>query len=85
MAKVFYISYDLRGDDKNYNDLWELLKKWKGRHILQSVWSIKAEDDVTCLSIKERLIKLIDEKEDGLIVIKSIEHSDNKLLVDSHS
>lgn len=74
MAKVFYISYDLRGEEREYDDLKEKLNQWKGKNILESVWVIAVNDNETCLTVKNELVKLI-KKEDGLIVIEATDHS----------
>ncbi len=39
---VYVVSYDLNKPGKNYDDLWNALKKLNGQRVLLSQWGVRA-------------------------------------------
>jgi hypothetical protein len=68
MSKVFAINYDLKAPGRDYNGLYEELKKSsKWWHYLESTWLVSTEESPTV--IWNRLAKHID-KNDYLLIIE---------------
>jgi len=66
---LFLISYDLRKkSERDYKTLYALLKRWKAKEVLESVWKLRVTDS-SCEAIGSGLAKQI-HKDDGLIVIE---------------
>lgn len=40
---IYLITYDLRTPGKDYNDLWDALKRLGAKRALESVWLVKRE------------------------------------------
>lgn len=78
--KVFFVDYDLRGD-RDYQTLYDELNRLHGIRVLESLWSLKLNDNTNCESVREHLLKYIDN-DDGIIVseVKAYawSHVDNK-------
>jgi CRISPR/Cas system-associated endoribonuclease Cas2 len=70
--KVFYVSYDVREEDKVKN-LRNRLIKLKGKRVLESVWTVKLPDKYTYKNLLNNLRKYIDENT-GLIVVEANNH-----------
>lgn len=61
------VTYDLRQPGRNYNDLYEAIKKLGGWwHCLESIWIIKTEKSTA--QVRDYLKNYIDVN-DGLIVL----------------
>lgn len=62
------ISYDLRKPGRNYQELYEAIKRlgvwW---HCLESVWIVRT--DLTCAQIRDRITSYLDAN-DKLLVAK---------------
>lgn len=66
MANSKIISYDLCGKNKNYSDLIEAIKEYRGWcKILESCWIVPV--DVSCNDIRDNLSKYLDS-DDRLFV-----------------
>ena len=64
---VYLVTYDLRAPGRNYDDLYDALKKYTHCHGLESVWFIDSRNSAT--NIRDHLKKSIDSN-DGLFVGK---------------
>ena len=51
--KTFCVSYDLVGDNRDYDAIEEMLEELGGERIQKSVWSLKLDNSWTCKTIKE--------------------------------
>lgn len=58
---VYQVSYDLNKSNKNYNGLYEELKKTSWAHILDSTWLISTSEDAT--QLRDRLKTQIDSND----------------------
>jgi hypothetical protein len=68
MAKTYMVSYDLKANGQNYNDLSiEIEMLGESRKILTTTWVIKTEK--SCLDILTKLKPYVDEN-DNLIVAR---------------
>ena len=68
ITRVFCVSYDLSKPNRNYNSLYDELKKSKSWwHYLQSTWLIFTDESADTLA--QRLLKHLD-KDDSLLVIE---------------
>lgn len=68
MAKTYMVSYDLKANGQNYNDLSiEIEMLGESRKILTTTWVIKTEK--SCLDILTKLKRHVDEN-DNLIVAR---------------
>ncbi len=77
--KIFVVSYDLReGGEKNYEGICEKLKRLGGRHILESVWTVRLPRFITTKVLCNQLLKILDEQ-DGLYVAELKNHSGKAL------
>ena len=78
--KVFFVDYDLRGD-RNYQTLYDELNRLNGIRVLESLWSLKLNDNTNCESLRNHLSQFMDN-DDGLIVSEvrayAGRHVDNK-------
>jgi hypothetical protein len=67
MNKVYCISYDLKAPSRNYDGLFDALKKsTKWWHYLESTWLIQTAEEPN--QIWERLAQHIDKKDYLLII-----------------
>ena len=64
--KVFCISYDLR-NSRDYQRIQDELNRLKGIQVLESVWTVKLNDNETSGSVRDHFRKFIDS-DDGLFV-----------------
>jgi len=67
MMACYIIDYDLRSD-RNYEDLYKEIKKYKWAHILESSWAIVTNESAK--DVRDKLLKCIDQ-DDGLFVLHS--------------
>ena len=78
--KVFFVDYDLRGD-RNYQTLFDELNRLNGIRVLESLWSLKLNDNTDSESLRDHLSQFMDN-DDGLIVSEvhayAGRHVDNK-------
>ena len=78
--KVFFVDYDLRGD-RDYQTLYDELNRLHGIRVLESLWSLKLNDNTTCVSLRDHLMQFIDS-DDGIIVSEVVAYAysnvDNK-------
>lgn len=65
---VFVVSYDLRGDEKDYQSLYERLAEWRAVRVLESFWLI--DWDTTATALRDDLAQFVDG-DDGLFVIRA--------------
>lgn len=65
---VYVVSYDLNKSDKDYNDLYKVLKKYSYIHYLDSTWLIETSESST--QIYDKLKPYID-KNDYILVIQA--------------
>lgn len=64
----YLVCYDLR-NERDYQRLYDELRKLKARHIQESVWTISIMGDgYACKKLRDRLAKFIDE-DDSLFVV----------------
>lgn len=64
--KNFFVDYDLRGE-RDYQSLYDELNRLKGIRVLESLWSLKLNDNTDCESLRDHLLQFMDN-DDGLIV-----------------
>lgn len=78
--KIFFVDYDLRGD-RDYQTLYDELNRLNGIRVLESLWSLKLNDNTDCPSLRDHLKQYIDN-DDGIIVSEVVayaySHVDNK-------
>ena len=78
--KVFFVDYDLRGD-RDYQTLYDELNRLHGIRVLESLWSLKLNDNTTCVSLRDHLMQFINS-DDGIIVSEVVAYAysnvDNK-------
>ena len=78
--KIFFVDYDLRGD-RDYQTLYDELNRLHGIRVLESLWSLKLNDNTDCESVRDHLKQFIDS-DDGIIVSEVVayaySHVDNK-------
>lgn len=56
------VSYDLCSPGRNYNELYEVIKKYPHwAHITESTWFIKS--DSSCVEVRENLSKWMDSND----------------------
>lgn len=84
--KVFFVAYDLVGAESD--EYIKLDNKINGNFkdsikIQASLWSLKVEDNYTCKSLKEKLLKLIDNN-DKLLIIQPKAYSCRKCIKPPH-
>lgn len=65
MTKLYFIDYDLR-NDRDYQTLYDELKRLKAIQILESCWCMRITDSST-VQIRDHFKKFID-KDDGVMV-----------------
>ena len=68
MGNRYLISYDLRGDDKNYHRIHKTLRAMNAKQVLESLWTVELAGESAKL-VAGRLQPFIDP-DDGLIVIE---------------
>ena len=69
--KIFFVAYDLVGAKSDeYTKLDNKIKERfkNNRKVQESLWSLKVEDTYTCKSLKEELLKLIDNNNKLLVI-----------------
>lgn len=64
--KIFFVDYDLRGD-RDYQTLYDELNRLHGIRVLESLWSLKLNDNTDCELVRDHLKQFIDS-DDGIIV-----------------
>lgn len=64
--KLFFLTYDLR-NQRNYNTLYEELRKLNAVRILESTWCFKLQNTLTAERVREYFRKYIDG-DDAIIV-----------------
>jgi hypothetical protein len=64
--KIFFVDYDLRGD-RDYQTLYDELNRLHGIRVLESLWSLKLNDNTDCELVRDHLMQFIDS-DDGIIV-----------------
>jgi CRISPR/Cas system-associated endoribonuclease Cas2 len=83
MKKVLYISYDLK-EDGNYKILIDKLEnKFKVRHVLKSVWTVKLPEKYSVDDVHNMLSKYVD-KNDGIVVVEAIAQYFHNTIEDPH-
>jgi hypothetical protein len=65
-VKDIFLSYDLRNPGKNYEPLWDELKRFAGRRVLESLWEFRS--DHSPAQLREHFKRFIDAN-DGLLVM----------------
>lgn len=70
MKKLYFIDYDLRGE-RDYQTLYDELKRLKAVQILESCWCMKINDS-SAVNIRNHFKKFIDE-DDGLMVSEVVD------------
>lgn len=82
MKKLYYLSYDLI-KDKDYQKLYDELKRYGAIRVLESVWAFKyAENNAN--AFRDHFNKFID-LDDRLLVIESSASSWRNLMADPNS
>ena len=70
--KLFLITYDLKQPDRNYTELYELIKTLAGenrwQHPLESTWMIKVDDTVSVDGITMQIREVMDAKDSIFVV-----------------
>jgi len=61
-----FLSYDLRNPGRNYEPLWDELKRFGGRRVLESLWEFRS--DQSPARLREHFKRFIDGN-DGLMVM----------------
>ena len=78
--KIYFVDYDLRGE-RDYQTLYDELNRLNGSRVLESLWSLKLNDNTTCVALRDHLLKFMDN-DDGLIVSEVVAYAwhnvDNK-------
>lgn len=76
LMKKYLITYDLKDANRNYNDLYNVIKDFGDvQHPLESTWVVKT-DTYTANTISDMLLEKMD-KYDSLFVIRvdsTVEH-----------
>lgn len=69
MAKFFLITYDLKKPGRNYNDLYEAIKRFgEWQHPLESTWVVKVSSQTYSNDIYNYLRPKIDDGDFMLVV-----------------
>lgn len=64
--KIFVVNYDLR-NARDYNSLYARLNTLGGKRVLESMWTLKLDDQYTCSGIRDDLRRYMDS-DDGIFV-----------------
>ena len=64
--KIFVVNYDLR-NARDYNSLYARLNTLGGKRVLESMWTLKLDDQCTCSDIGNDLRRYMDS-DDGIFV-----------------
>ncbi len=75
--KVFFVDYDLRGE-KDYETLYDELNRLNGIRVLESLWSLRLNDNTNCESLRDHLLQFMDN-DDGLIVSEVNAYAGNRV------
>ena len=81
--KIFFVDYDLRGD-RDYQTLYDELNRLHGIRVLESLWSLKLNDNTTCVSLRDHLMQFIDN-DDGIIVSEVVAYAYSRVDNKPHS
>lgn len=81
--KIFFVDYDLRGD-RDYQTLYDELNRLHGIRVLESLWSLKLNDNTTCVSLRDHLMQFIDS-DDGIIVSEVVAYAYSRVDNKPHS
>lgn len=81
--KIFFVDYDLRGD-RDYQTLYDELNRLHGIRVLESLWSLKLNDNTTCVSLRDHLMQFIDN-DDGIIVSEVVAYAYSRIDNKPHS
>jgi hypothetical protein len=61
-----FISYDLRKPGRDYAPLWNEIKRFGGRRVLESLWQFQSE--YTSKQIRDHFLRFVDTN-DGVLVM----------------
>lgn len=66
---TYIVTYDLRAPNRNYEALYEAIKKYRGwAHINESVWAVVSEQ--SAVHVRDSLMRFMDQN-DSIFVVKS--------------
>ena len=68
---IYAVSYDLRQPIRNYDDLYDAIRKYTHCHMMESYWYVDSDNSAT--EIRDNLTQQIDD-DDQLMVHKVVKN-----------
>jgi hypothetical protein len=74
MSTTYLVSYDLSKPDRNYEDLFEVLRSFNGyAKALESVWFVCS--GLSTAGVRDKIVKVLDS--DDHLLVTNIQHGDS--------